>query len=315
MQTASKQLFESITSYRRLAQLVEDGETEGQHLECKSPSQPRLGRDLKVTLAKAVSGFGNTDGGVIIWGVSTTKHAHSGLDVLSQVEPVAAAKTFERQVNQTIPSLTTPLAGGIQSKVLYRRKSDTRGVVLTHIPKHLGDPLQSTIDSLFYFRSGDAFHVAPYEMVKRLFTATSSPDLRPVFVDDLVSVAEDGAWKIPIILQNQAAAIGEHVVVLINILNPDACEEVRSDNFADVSDVNPGRKMLVVNFPRVIHRGMNEILGHLNVKMKVQKRARRRLDLVITTYANRMRARQTEYVVTLARKAFSVKTVSDDYLY
>jgi len=84
----------------------------------------------------------------------------------------------------------------------------------------MGDPVQSNIDNLFYFRSGDDFSVAPYEMVKRLFAATDMPDLHLVFDSQLVKLATDGLWEIPIILENQSSAIAEHVKVVCSSRGP-----------------------------------------------------------------------------------------------
>ncbi len=49
--------------------------------------------------------------------------------------------------------------------------------------------------------------------------------------------------------------------------------------------------------------------------MKTSKRIKRRLDITIGTYANRMRARNVKYTLTLAKSKFTVKTISDDYMY
>src|SRR5687768_16740518 len=99
MSDAGFTLYETITSYAHLQEMIATGEAEGLLLECKAPVDPRLTKDLRVTLGEAVSGFSNTAGGVILWGVSTTRHGHSGLDVLTQLEPLGAAKSFARQVD------------------------------------------------------------------------------------------------------------------------------------------------------------------------------------------------------------------------
>ena len=80
------ELYKQISSFARLKDLVDNAEAETLHLECKAPTEPKLTKDVQSHLAKAASGFANTAGGIIIYGISTTKHAHSGLDVLTQVE-------------------------------------------------------------------------------------------------------------------------------------------------------------------------------------------------------------------------------------
>ncbi len=57
------------------------------------------------------------------------------------------------------------------------------------------------------------------------------------------------------------------------------------------------------------------VVGKLKIKMKRGKGIKRRLDISISTYANRMRARKVRYALTLAKSKFTVKTISDDYVY
>src|SRR5207245_2949643 len=118
METGSSKLFESLSSYQAVENLVTIAEAEGLSLECKSPVEPRLSKDQRFALAIGVSGFRNTEGGCILWGASTTKHQHSGLDVISQLEPIGQARRFAKQLDATIPQLTTPSATDCASRVL-----------------------------------------------------------------------------------------------------------------------------------------------------------------------------------------------------
>ncbi len=159
MPDASYDVYKNLSSYKRLEELIGDGETENLYLECKAPSIPRLNKELQVHLAKSVSGFSNTTGGIVIYGISTTKHSHSGLDVLTQMEPLGNVQKFEQQIHRTIPTLSTPPILNFHTKTIKKKASDSKGVVVTHIPKNDGDPVQSAQDNLFYFRSGDDFTI------------------------------------------------------------------------------------------------------------------------------------------------------------
>ena len=108
MSDAALEIFNSLSAWRHLQALIDGGETEGLHLECKSALSPSLNRDMKVKLARALSGFSNTAGGVVLWGVATTRHSHSKLDVISSLEPVGNCAAFEKQVRAAIPALTLP---------------------------------------------------------------------------------------------------------------------------------------------------------------------------------------------------------------
>jgi hypothetical protein len=315
MTDAARHFYDSLSQYSDLEELINAGETEGLYLECKAPTIPQLSRDMRHNLSRALSGFSNTAGGVILWGVSTTKHEHSGLDVLPQIEPIGNCKLFARHIEKAAPTLTTPSLATIESKVITQKEDDTRGVVVTYIPKALGDPVQSNVDNIFYFRSGDDFSAAPYEMVKRLFAATDTPDLHLVFNSQLVNLTDDGMWEVPIIVLNNSSAIAEHVKVSVEIENSSVCDDIKTLGFTDASSMNPGKRIFIRDVNDVIHRGLNNLVGRILVKMKVEKRPKRLLKLVITIYANKMRARHITTSIQLAKKGFSVTSLKERNLY
>lgn len=312
MNDSALQLFESLKNHSRLKELVDSGEAEGLYLECKAPREPRLSRELKPQLATALSGFANTEGGVVIWGVGTTRHSHENLDVLTQIEPVGNCRKFAKQVETVIPRLTTPPITNCKNKVIVESTKDTRGVVLTYIPRTTGDPVQSSIDQKFYFRNGDEFSVLPYQMIQRLFAATSSPDLYPLIDGLQVSIDEKGLWKIPIVITNNSSAVGEKTDVLVSIENPSSCENTSFEGFRDVSDLNPGQKMFSDSIHDAIHRGLDIRAGNLHVGMRKDERV---LRLKIRIYANKMRAREWQMAVQLTESGFSVKKTMERFLY
>jgi hypothetical protein len=314
MAAGSQALFDSLDSYSAVEGLVTIGETEGLFLECKSPTTPLLSKELRIKLACAVSAFKNTEGGCLIWGASTTKHAHSGLDVISQIEPVGQVQQLAKQIETTIPRLTTPSATNCTNHVLFKNPGDTKGVIVTHVPKSDGDPTQSVLDNLFYFRSGDESIIAPFEIIRRHFAAIQSPDLVPIFNPGLVKLQPNGAWYIPIILENRSTAIAEHVKVCVTIENPTACERIDPKELRDTSAANPGKRLFMTDFKGVIHRGINQIVGSLNVRRAARKRthrqrARLKLDLKIEVYANKMRGQHLTASLILAKKGFTTKGV------
>jgi len=65
----------------------------------------------------------------------------------------------------------------------------------------------------------------------------------------------------------------------------------------------------------VIHRGLNNVVGTLRVKMKVGKRPKRLLKLSITVYANKMRARKLSTAIQLAKKGFTAISIKESFLY
>lgn len=303
--------FRSINSYSDLESLIKNGEAEGQFLECKAPKGSFLDKGLKSQLKDLVSGFSNSGGGIIIWGVSTIKKL-DGLDYLSQIEPIGCVKEFIQAVNIAIPVLSNPYSK-FESKIILEKETDKRGAGITFISPTEGDPIQAC-DGKFYLRSRDEIIEMPYETVKRMFSGGTSPNLTSYFNKDLVKLETDGSWKIPIILVNESSAAAKDAMVSVVIENFSACENV-SGSLTNASDINPGKKIFMYNSERPIHRGLNSFIGHLLVKMKKIKRDKRILKLSICIYATNMRARETSFTIQLAKKGFAVKKVKQDFLY
>ena len=219
-------LFESLGAYSDVDELIEAGEAEGQYLECKAPHEPRLDRGMRAKLAEAAAGFANSGGGVILWGVSTDKHQASGLDVLTQMQPIGNVKGLAQQVDRALPGLTVPRLALQSSRILHRARGDTKGLIVTYVPPTPGDPVQSTVDRYFHFRSGDEFHEMPYELLKRMFAGAAGPILKPIFDARLVECDEKGAWKVPILLSNESSAAAKDTRVSVLVENPEACTSV-----------------------------------------------------------------------------------------
>ena len=291
MSTASKRLFDSLDTWARLEEMISNAEAESTYYECKAPREPKMGKEMRLHLAKACSGFANTNGGILLYGVSTTKHAHSGLDVMTQLEPIGDIKNFAQQIENTIPSLSIPVLSNYECKIIREKPTDTRGILLVHLPKSDGDPVQSTADDIFYFRSGDDFVVVPYEMVKRLFAATDSPDLRPFSRQEIIKKDANGYWEIPMPIENLSSAIAEHSKIVITVKNPELFAGV-SATIPDASGVNPGgHKTFIGNINDAIHKDLGHLAATLKVKLKDDDPTRGIIPFTIKLLANKMQAK------------------------
>lgn len=305
-------LYDSLSKSSDLQNLIDQGECEGLFLECKSPAEPILSKDLKNKLSVAISGFSNTEGGIIIWGISTTKHEHGNLDVLSQKENMGNCEYFKKQIEKSFPTLTTPSITNIKNKIIKEKSTETKGVVITYIPKNPGDPIQSNIDNHFYFRNGDEFIKLPYEMLRRLFAATDSPELHALSDSRLIIKKQDNTWEIPIMLENLSSAVAEHVNIFVSMENIDAFETINPQTLQDISVLNPGKKVFTAKLNTVVHRGFNQLAGKLSIKMKKNKRV---LKISIQIFANKMRAIKEDLSLYLFKDGVSVKKTKQKYIY
>lgn len=316
MPSPAEAFFSTLVTHASIQGLIAAGEAEGPYLECKAPQAPQLDRGLKAQLAAVVSAFANSGGGVVILGVSTDSKLHAGLDVLTQIEPIGHCATFSKLLDRVVPTLNTPAVAFPPSRVIRAKTSDTKGVVVLYVPSTPGDPVQSLDDRRFYIRSGAECVEMPYETLKRMFAGSGAPDLVPLFDGRIVTQQPNGTWRVPIVLTNRATRAAEFTDCCVEIVNAEACEAVTAERpLQDASGVNPGHMMFTAEVARPIHRGLNQVLGALVVTMKKAKRAKRVLTLDVRVYCSGMRAKKCTMRVQLAKKGFSVKRVSESFVY
>ena len=315
-ENTAEKLYDSFTSISDIQRLIDEGETENQYLECKSPSAPFMDRGLKQELAKEISGFANAGGGVILWGVSTTNHVHTKLDTLTQIEELGSVKSFKKQIDLAVLTVVEPQIISCRSKILSKNSTDTRGIIVTYIPPTPGDPIRNSGDQEFSIRVGPNCSAMPYETIKRMFSGSAGCDLSVFFANELVKLKADGSWEIPVVLVNNSSSVAKDVDVSVMITNDLACDSISAIGFNDQSSINPGKKVFMGEVNRPIFRGKNLLAGTLIVKMKKQKLSKRKLILKINIFAANMRARTYTMVVRLAsKKGFSVRKTQMDYLY
>jgi len=296
--------FDSLESWDRLQQLIDRGETESVFLECKAPESPQLTRDLKAQLAAALSGYSNSLGGVVVWGLGTTRHPASGLDVVTHLVPIGNARMFRQQVDVAVPTLAYPTLTRVLTKEVHRSPDTGHGIVLAYVPQSTGDPVQSLIDRRFYLRTGEGFVEMPYEVIRRMFTATSSPEVVPLLGGDVVQKVTEGDWQVPILIANRASAIGEHIEVSVEILNPEDFDRVSITGLTDQSGLNPGKRIFMISVgDQPLHRGINRRLGVLGVR---PTSASATLRLEYDIFAHRMRARGWRFAISETDAGFRI---------
>jgi len=122
-----------------------------------------------------------------------------------------------------------------------------------------------------------------------------------------------GAWELPIIVENRSSAVGRHTFISVEVLNPSDFEKISSERFDDASKLNPGKTMFHVDVSGVIHHKMNRMAGILVAKMKVAKRAKRKLKLRMSVFSDKMRTRHVDVVVHLAKKGAYVVSDKEEF--
>ena len=116
--------------------LVEAQKSEELFLDYKKISTPVDAKSLndsdRANLRKALSGFSNSEGGVILWGLETTKS--SGVELPKLPEGRENPARFASLVEDAVSGCTVPPVPGVRSMVIPLGDDAAKGLVATLIP-------------------------------------------------------------------------------------------------------------------------------------------------------------------------------------
>lgn len=152
------------------------GAIEGMHVDYKQKRDRRrakLDEDDKKNLAKAVSGFTNSGGGILVWGIE---------DKSISPKPIQEIQGFVSQVTELASQVTDPIAQGIQSHWIPADNDPSAGFGLIHIPESTLPPhrvvlKQEGLQGNYYIRSGSSFVVASHTQLEDMFGRRPKPTL------------------------------------------------------------------------------------------------------------------------------------------
>ncbi|EJR27990.1 MULTISPECIES: AlbA family DNA-binding domain-containing protein [Bacillus cereus group] len=131
-------IFETLKKdgYTEIVRMIKEQQVETDYLDFKRKSNgpdDKITTDDKKNYLKALSGFANTSGGVIVWGVNASKK--NGLDAANEEFPIKNVKMFQTILNSLLPTALTPLLPNIQNEVIFKTGSNTDGFVVTYVPE------------------------------------------------------------------------------------------------------------------------------------------------------------------------------------
>ncbi|MBE6458367.1 MAG: ATP-binding protein [Alphaproteobacteria bacterium] len=147
-----------------------------------------LHRDDRKNLAKAISGFGNSEGGVIIWGVECSRDMDVG-DVAQAKVKVQNVHRFLSWIENAISGCTIPSHNKVRNHVISCDNNGD-GFLATYIPKCDIAPLMTTSNSAIYIRSGSNNVPAPYAVIAGMFGRCPQPNIELIMGERQLEVMD-----------------------------------------------------------------------------------------------------------------------------
>lgn len=190
----SQQIFDRIveSGYSEIQKFVEERDFENLYLDFKRSSDNgqsnKLSQNDRNNLAKAISGFGNSEGGVIVWGVDCSNDI-DGADVAHEETFIFNPIRFASLLEGAVSGCTVPVHTGIVNHAV--QTDNQNGFVVTLIPKSNNAPHQALYNNQFYIRAGSGFSPTPFGVLAGMFGRRPQPDMFHKWTVGVPSILND----------------------------------------------------------------------------------------------------------------------------
>lgn len=174
----------------------------------------RLSQNDRNNLAKAISGFGNSEGGVLVWGVDCSQDPQEG-DVARALVPIEKVYRFKSWIEGAISGCTVPPHSQVQN-IAVVDESGANGFLITLIPKSINAPHQMIPNKQYYIRAGSDFVPTPHDVLSGLFGRRPQPHVFQMFTTAPANI-ENNKVKVNVgfIIRNQGPGIASNVFITL----------------------------------------------------------------------------------------------------
>jgi hypothetical protein len=163
-----------------LDELISGQQSEELFLDFKRSADSGAGNRLcdidRNNLSRAISGFANSEGGVIVWGVDC-RTGQGGADIPRCKVLLSDCRAFVSWLEGAVSGCTLPVCPGVISTPLSTGDG-ARGFAATYIPSSFLAPHQAIPEAKYFIRAGSSFVPAPHAVLSALFGKRPAP--RPI---------------------------------------------------------------------------------------------------------------------------------------
>ena len=168
--------FERL-SIEHLREYIARGQEEHLYLDFKLLKDASLASsDDKRNLARALSGFGNSSGGLIIWGVEARKN-NDGVDCATALKEIDRVTFLLSRLNELTGDGVDPTVQGVRHRIIPGT-GDGKGFAVSLIPESDTGPHMAKLgEDRYYKRSGDSFYKMEHYDIADMFSRRRRPNL------------------------------------------------------------------------------------------------------------------------------------------
>ncbi len=215
-----------------LDQFISDRKAEELFLDFKASANDgkryKLHSDDRKNLSKALSGFANSEGGVVIWGVDARK-LPDGADVAQGKKPIENPERFVSWLEQAISGCTVPPCPGVRNIVVGD------GFAATLVPKSDLAPHRSVTLNNYYIRAGSSFSPVTHDVLAGLFGRRPQAKVVHQFFVNPVTLGFDNRPGVTfkISLNVTGRAIARDLYLVLEIIDPGSPSNIKLSQEAE----------------------------------------------------------------------------------
>ena len=286
----AKELFEKIRKegISAIASLISDLELESMFLDYKGTSDKLVDANLSKgdneNLAKCVSGFANSYGGVIVWGIDSRPDRTTGAEVITN-KPLANAHVFGSKIQNAITRVTIPPHDGVEVEIVIDPERAPIGYVAVYVPSSRHRPIRAVPRDTYLMRAGSNFVPIPHDSLRLLFGAKpeSSVELDGRFYSLRRTEKEDHLhFALGLNVANSSFVIAENPYIVIK-------HSGLSETSVHVSELTTGyeekkgpyTKSLVPTSRHILPPSGVQFICNLGVSVHVKSSADISLEIVV----------------------------------
>ena len=170
------QWFESLDR-AKVESFVDDMREEDLQLDFKTVLSSSMKNADKTNFAKALSGFANSSGGLIVWGIDARKN-NRGIDCACEPKPLDDVHLFHSKLIEFTSRFVSPPVDGVQHKKI--ETTGSQGYEISLIPESYACPHMAKggdVSYRYYKRSGDTFYPMEHFDLEDMFGRRKKPKL------------------------------------------------------------------------------------------------------------------------------------------
>ena len=213
---AARTLFGTLNAAADLERLK--GTPEDLHLEVKECHAP-LPANMKGYLSQALSGFANSDGGVLVLGMTAKGGdlVRGEPDVIQSAKPFKGFRSVAGEVRRLLGQAVQPVVDGVDVREIESIRSGDFGYVVVLVPASDAGPHRAMLknggDREFWKRSGDSFYRMEVFDIADMFGRRRRPMLVLIWRVSLEQSPDDQRvfkWSLILGLSNEGRALARY---------------------------------------------------------------------------------------------------------